>query len=465
VKGTQLMKRKILSLQLICALTAVYFTPVLSYADQLLPDQTEQTAEQSTSTSDSSSTNESSTTDTTTTTTNSEGSTSSSTTSSSTEPTETTESSSSDIPQDTATAQPVEPPATSEPPAMTDEQTQEQTPASEPAVDAEKPSVDFGTAITQDQADQEIFITKNESTESFIKKIGEKARKVGQKHDLYASVMIAQAILESGSGGSQLSRQPYHNLFGIKGTYKGKAVVFNTKEDNGSGQMFQIQAAFKQYPGYKESFEDYAKLMKNGVLGNPRIYAGTWKKNATTYKDATKALTGVYATDTSYDKKLNAFIQKYDLTEYDKAKPSKTSAGKVIVADSHPDSDFPEYSGETYSGSELYAAGNCTQYVYNRIIQLDGKISTTMGNGMDWGTTGKANGYKVSNKPKAGTAVSFQPNEAGADSTYGHVAFVEHVYKDGSILISEMNAVGLGVVSFRIIDQNTANVLSYITPK
>ncbi|MFK4566143.1 glucosaminidase domain-containing protein [Enterococcus sp. UD-01] len=459
------MKRKILSLQLICALTAVYFTPVLSYADQLLPDQTEQTIEEPAGTSDSSSTDESSTTTTTTTTTESEDSSTSTTSSSSTEPTETTESSSSDIPQDSSTAQTVEPPATSEQPPITDDQKQEQTPAPAPSVEAEKPSVDLGTESAQDQSDQEIVITKNESTESFIKKIGEKARKVGQKYDLYASVMIAQAILESGSGGSQLSRQPYHNLFGIKGTYKGQAVVFNTKEDNGSGQMFQIQAAFKQYPGYKESFEDYAKLMKNGVLGNPRIYAGTWKKNAATYKDATKALTGVYATDTSYNKKLNAFIKKYNLTEYDKAKPSKTSAGKIIVADSHPDSDFPEYSGETYSGSELYAAGNCTQYVYNRIVQLDGKIGTTMGNGMDWGTTGKANGYKVSNKPKAGTAVSFQPNEAGADSTYGHVAFVEHVYKDGSILISEMNAVGLGVVSFRIIDQSTANALSYITPK
>ena len=31
-----------------------------------------------------------------------------------------------------------------------------------------------------------------------------------------------------------------------------------------------------------------------------------------------------------------------------------------------------------------------------------------MGNGQDWGETGRARGYKVSRTPKAGAAVSFQ---------------------------------------------------------
>ena len=34
-------------------------------------------------------------------------------------------------------------------------------------------------------------------------KIGETARELGEKYDVFASVMIAQAILESGSGESQ----------------------------------------------------------------------------------------------------------------------------------------------------------------------------------------------------------------------------------------------------------------------
>ncbi|MGX7263165.1 glucosaminidase domain-containing protein [Enterococcus crotali] len=436
------MKRKLLSLQMICVLLGVNFVPVISYADELTQSDSEVVEETPTESTENSSTEETPTT------------TDSSSSEVETGTTETTDTStgSSEEPQPPANSH-EEVPVAPQPSAPVDETAPEQ---------PVQPTSDH--APTEAQLDQNIKVVKNEPTETFIRRIGEKARAVGQKNDLYASVMIAQAILETGSGNSDLSQQPYHNLFGIKGEYKGEKVVFSTQEDDGSGNWYTIDAAFKKYPGYKESFEDYAKLMKEGIDSNKAIYSGTWKENAVSYREATKALTGVYATDTSYDQKLNAFIEEYDLTEYDKEKPSTSTSG-IIVSDSHPDSDFKDYSGETYSGSEAYAAGNCTQYVYNRIVQLDGYVETTMGNGMDWGTTGKANGYEVTSKPKAGTAVSFQPTVAGADGTYGHVAFVEHVYDDGSILISEMNVAGLGMVSFRVIDKDTANTLAYVTPK
>lgn len=430
------MKRKLLSLQMICVLLSVNLVPVIGHADELVQSGSGTVEEGTSETTESSSTEE--------TTTTTDSATSETTDSTSA----TTESSTEVTPSNSHEAIPVAP--------------QPDAPVETVPEQPVQSTVDH--APTQEQLDQAIKIVKNEPTETFIRRIGEKARAVGQKNDLYASVMIAQAILETGSGNSDLSQEPYHNLFGIKGEYKGEKVVFSTQEDDGSGNWYTIDAAFKKYPGYKESFEDYAKLMKEGIDSNETIYSGTWKSNAVSYREATKALTGVYATDTSYDQKLNAFIEEYDLTEYDKEKPSTSTSG-IIVSDSHPDSDFREYSGETYSGSEAYAAGNCTQYVYNRIVQLDGYVETTMGNGMDWGVTGKANGYEVSSKPKAGTAVSFQPTVAGADGTYGHVAFVEHVYEDGSILISEMNVAGLGVVSFRVIDKDTANILAYVTPK
>ena len=52
-------------------------------------------------------------------------------------------------------------------------------------------------------------------TDYFISQIGEPARQLAQDNDLYASVMIAQAILESGSGQSGLSDAPnvLHLLF------------------------------------------------------------------------------------------------------------------------------------------------------------------------------------------------------------------------------------------------------------
>lgn len=305
---------------------------------------------------------------------------------------------------------------------------------------------------------------KNETTAAFIRRIGEAARKVGQEARLYASVMIAQAILETGSGNSALGQAPYYNLFGIKGAFEGESVRMVTSEDEGNGRLYQITAAFRRYPSYQKSFEDYAKLIKEGVEGDPKIYMGTWKEHAASYQEATKALTGVYATDVKYDQKLNELIELYQLTQYDRAVVNETSS-ELILTSSHVDSDFPEYVGESYPGAQYYADGNCTQYVYNRIFQLGGYVDVDMGNGMDWGATGRIRGYQISAKPKAGSAVSFPPGIGGADGTYGHVAFVEHVYTDDSLLISEMNAAGLGVVSFRIIDQQTASRLLYVMPK
>lgn len=160
-------------------------------------------------------------------------------------------------------------------------------------------------------------VVKNQTTEEFIQTIGADAQKIAWDEGLYASVMIAQAILETGSGNSQLARPPHHNLFGIKGSYQGKNVSINTQEDKGNGQLYTIKSAFRQYPSYKESLEDYAVLLKKGISGNSDFYQATWKENAATYQAATKALTGKYATDTSYDKKLNALIETYQLTAYD----------------------------------------------------------------------------------------------------------------------------------------------------
>lgn len=299
-----------------------------------------------------------------------------------------------------------------------------------------------------------IHFDKNVTTEEFIAKVGDYARTVGQEKDLYASVMIAQAILESGSGSSQLAQEPNNNLFGIKGDYKGQFIVYGTWEDDGQGNSYNTDASFRVYPSMKESFEDYSVLLIDGLIDNPMIYQGAWKSNTTTYQDATQALTGTYATDTQYNQKLNELIETYNLTQYDQEKES------VIVG-----GDFEPYNNVNYDTGNSYAFGNCTQYVYNRITQLGGYIDLDMGNGQDWSVTGRARGYEVSNTPKIGTAVSFNAGVLGADSTYGHVAFVEKINEDGSILISEMNAQGLNVVSTRTIQAEYVGMLSYVTPK
>lgn len=85
-----------------------------------------------------------------------------------------------------------------------------------------------------------------------------------------------------------------------------------------------------------------------------------------------------------------------------------------------------------------------------------------MGNGGDWMNVA---GYTVTNKPTVHSALSFSPEQAGSDTTYGHVAFVEQVRSDGSILISESNVAGLGVLDYRSFSKEEASQFHYVIGK
>lgn len=152
------------------------------------------------------------------------------------------------------------------------------------------------------------------TTEKFISLVGESARTIAADNDLYASVMIAQAILESASGNSTLAQAPNNNLFGIKGTYNGNAVQLPTREDDGTGATYTIMSNFRQYDNVDESLSDYADLLSNS-MGD--FYAGARKSNTDTFVDACDFLVGRYATDIFYSEKLQDLIETYDLTRFD----------------------------------------------------------------------------------------------------------------------------------------------------
>lgn len=107
--------------------------------------------------------------------------------------------------------------------------------------------------------------------------------------------------------------------------------------------------------------------------------------------------------------------------------------------------------------------GQCTYYVFNRMAQVGTPIGhSMMGNAAEWPSYARSYGYSVSNSPSAGSAIVFQQGLAGADPTYGHVAFVEAVNADGSLYISEMNVRGLNVISYRTISASVAARATYI---
>ena len=119
----------------------------------------------------------------------------------------------------------------------------------------------------------------------------------------------------------------------------------------------------------------------------------------------------------------------------------------------------PNFSAAINGG----AWGNCTYYVYNRVAQLGKPIpSPSMGHAFMWSDSARSMGYNVSHTPKTGTVAVFRQGVAGSDPTYGHVAFVEKVFADGSVLVSEMNVQGLNVISTRIISASDAQLTEFI---
>ncbi|WP_445343305.1 CHAP domain-containing protein [Bifidobacterium sp. ESL0819] len=100
-------------------------------------------------------------------------------------------------------------------------------------------------------------------------------------------------------------------------------------------------------------------------------------------------------------------------------------------------------------GSSAYPARQCTLWAYIRRSQLALPVGSYMGNGADWASTARSLGYLVNNTPHVGAAMVFARGQRvtnwNADWSYGHVAVVERVNADGSVLISEG---GTGFASF-----------------
>ncbi|RLK62601.1 LysM peptidoglycan-binding domain-containing protein, partial [Atopobacter sp. AH10] len=176
--------------------------------------------------------------------------------------------------------------------------------------------LDYQASVKADEVTQGI---RRYHTNNFVNALVPSAQRVARSNDLYTSVMIAQAALESGWGNSTLAKAPNYNLFGVKGSYNGQSVSMKTLEDAGGQNYYQITANFRKYPNYEASLNDYAKILTGDREGDWRsnYYRGARRSNTKTYKDATAWLTGRYATDSAYGSKLNSIIESFNLTAFD----------------------------------------------------------------------------------------------------------------------------------------------------
>jgi len=212
---------------------------------------------------------------------------------------------------------------------------------------------------------------------AFIEELAAHAAPVAESNNLYASVMIAQAVVESGWGSSALSQAPNYNLFGIKGSYNGQSVTMPTQEYI-NGRYVTVDAAFRKYPSYTASFQDNAALLSTS------LYSGAWKSNTNSYRDATAALTGLYATAPNYNTVLNGIIENYDLTRFDSG-----NDGGVIDTGTGGNENNDENSGEDNNSANDDNSSNSNSSTYtvqagDSVWLIADKNGITMNQLRDW---------------------------------------------------------------------------------
>ncbi|WP_322630300.1 glucosaminidase domain-containing protein [Aedoeadaptatus coxii] len=173
--------------------------------------------------------------------------------------------------------------------------------------------------------------------EKFVQSVADCLK--GKKLNVLPSVTIAQAILESGWGRSELAKNA-HNLFGIKASkdWKGKTYAKKTKEQKPTGEVYEIVADFRAYDNIAES-----------ILDHDAFFVSTeWRRknygpvlNAKNYKDQAKALQSCgYATALDYGKQLIGLIERLGLQQYDKG------VEKYVTRDIQTPSDWAKDAWE-----------------------------------------------------------------------------------------------------------------------
>ncbi len=159
---------------------------------------------------------------------------------------------------------------------------------------------------------QNVF-SSNISIENYILKYNQIARKESFKSGIPTSIILAQAILESGFGNSSLCRRS-NNHFGIKWKKSGDGDFVYSFDDDYDKNGKHVPSKFMKYESASESFSHHSKfLMKKSN------YQELFRYKRTDFASWAYGLKACgYSTDKNYGADLIKLIRRYKLDKYDK---------------------------------------------------------------------------------------------------------------------------------------------------
>ncbi|MBR3093573.1 MAG: glucosaminidase domain-containing protein [Bacteroidaceae bacterium] len=146
---------------------------------------------------------------------------------------------------------------------------------------------------------------QNQTYLNYIHQYKDMAIKEMEKYHIPASITLAQGLLESGAGRSDLATKG-NNHFGIKcgGGWTGRRMY---KDDDQKNDCFRV------YGNAKDSYEDHSRFLLRDR------YKRLFNLKITDYKGWAKGLKECgYATSPTYATRLINIIETYELYQYDK---------------------------------------------------------------------------------------------------------------------------------------------------
>ena len=147
---------------------------------------------------------------------------------------------------------------------------------------------------------------QNNARKDYIEAYSQIAVDEMNRSGIPASITLAQGILESGNGLSELAKKS-NNHFGIKchGTWTGEKVYH---DDDAKGECFRA------YKEVRHSYKDHSDFLVRGSR-----YEFLFELDPTDYKGWAKGLKKAgYATAPDYADKLIRIIEESDLQQFDK---------------------------------------------------------------------------------------------------------------------------------------------------
>lgn len=260
----------------------------------------------------------------------------------------------------------------------------------------------------------------NQRYQTYINQYRDLAIEQMLKFKIPASITLAQGLLESGAGYSELATKG-NNHFGIKcHGWTGRKTYHDDDE---------AQECFRAYNNVYESYEDHSLLLSR----QPR-YRSLFSLDGDDYKGWAHGLKKCgYATSPTYAQKLIGIIELYKLQQYDKAKKYDR------FMESRTYKDNPSAKGGILHPIHRY---NKNYY----IVVKQGDTFRSLGKelGLSYRKIAKYNERNKRDKLVVGETIYLKKKQKKADKTYKNCP---HTVKPGESMYSIAQYYGMRVKS------------------